>query len=224
MRAFALPLSVALAFLLGSQAATAEEIVGVASVRDGDTIEIRGKRIRLQGIDAPETVQLCQVNNKPVRCGRIAAIALSNMAHGKVVTCRLDGEDRHKRPLAVCLLGDLELNRWLVRQGHAVAYRQYSTAYVADEALAKKEKLGIWASGFILPWEWRIQRFSQSQTKEEVSGPCRIKGNITRKGEKIYHLPKGRFYRKTTIDTFKGERWFCKPEEALEAGWRPSKE
>jgi phosphatidylserine/phosphatidylglycerophosphate/cardiolipin synthase-like enzyme len=50
-----------------------------------------------------------------------------------------------------------------------------------------------------------------------------IKGNISEKGERLYHLPGSKFYDKTRISTDKGERWFPSIIEAKEAGWRPSK-
>lgn len=49
---------------------------------------------------------------------------------------------------------------------------------------------------------------------------CRIKGNINRKGERIYHLPGERDYGRTRMDKGKGERWFCSQEEAVASGWR----
>lgn len=54
------------------------------------------------------------------------------------------------------------------------------------------------------------------------SQACRIKGNISQNGERIYHVPGGRWYARTRIDRFKGERWFCSEEEARAAGWRKS--
>ncbi len=53
---------------------------------------------------------------------------------------------------------------------------------------------------------------------------CRIKGNISRDGQRIYHVPGGRWYDRTRIDRYKGERWFCSEEEARAAGWRKSYE
>lgn len=53
---------------------------------------------------------------------------------------------------------------------------------------------------------------------------CEIKGNISREGEKIYHVPGGRDYDKTEIDPGKGERWFCTPGEAAANGWRASQQ
>ncbi len=50
--------------------------------------------------------------------------------------------------------------------------------------------------------------------------PCRIKGNISPSGERIYHLPGDRYYAATRIDWWKGERWFCSEEEAERAGFR----
>lgn len=53
---------------------------------------------------------------------------------------------------------------------------------------------------------------------------CLIKGNISSKGERIYHVPGGRWYEATKISPLKGERWFCSETEAQKAGWRRSKQ
>ncbi|MCG2697739.1 hypothetical protein L6307_01425 [Candidatus Parcubacteria bacterium] len=49
---------------------------------------------------------------------------------------------------------------------------------------------------------------------------CRIKGNISTSGEKIYHTPGCLNYNETIINPDKGEKWFCSEKEAVEAGWR----
>ena len=51
-------------------------------------------------------------------------------------------------------------------------------------------------------------------------GPCRIKGNINDKGDRIYHVPGSESYEHTGISASRGERWFCTEEEARKAGWR----
>ncbi|MBB4389894.1 hypothetical protein GGE61_006260 [Rhizobium leguminosarum] len=62
---------------LSSVPVGAEQFVGRASVIDGDTIEIAGQRIRLNGIDAPESWQACRdAAGRPYRCGKDAAFAL----------------------------------------------------------------------------------------------------------------------------------------------------
>jgi hypothetical protein len=53
-----------------------------------------------------------------------------------------------------------------------------------------------------------------------VAGGCKIKGNISAKGEKIYHLPGSSSYERTAINERAGERWFCSEDEAVAAGWR----
>ena len=60
------------------------------------------------------------------------------------------------RALGICYVADgTDLNGWLVRQGHALAYRRYSTKYVPQEDQAKAAQAGLWAGAFIKPWDWR---------------------------------------------------------------------
>jgi hypothetical protein len=63
-----------------------------------------------------------------------------------------------------------------------------------------------------------------SVTNDAVASTnCDIKGNISKRGEKIYHTPSGQYWGRTQIDQSKGERWFCSPGEARAAGWRAAK-
>jgi hypothetical protein len=93
--------------------------------------------------------------------------------------------------------------------------------YVASEDAAKFKGVGIWAGRFVMPWEWRRGKRLAS-TADKVLGSCLIKGNIGRAGKRIFHVPGGRWYERTTIHEDKGERWFCTEEEAQTAGWRKS--
>jgi endonuclease YncB( thermonuclease family) len=206
-------------------------LIGVASVIDGDTIEIHRQRIRLYGIDAPEASQPCDLDGKPWRCGQASANALADQIGKRPVTCETRDRDRYGRLVAACSVGGASINAWMVREGWAVAYRRYSQDFVADEAAARAAKRGIWRGTFMLPWEWRAQRrgggggearlvSSPSQPSEPHRSGCEIKGNINSKGEHIYHLPGGRSYANTVIDPARGERWFCSEAEAQAAGWR----
>lgn len=133
-----------------------QPIVGQASVIDGDTIEIHGQRIRFHGIDAPESRQLCDdARGKPYRCGQKAALALSDKIDRRTVHCEPKDIDRYKRVVAVCRIDTTDLNGWLVREGLAIAYRQYSHDYVSSEAAARQARRGLWAGRFIEPAKWR---------------------------------------------------------------------
>jgi hypothetical protein len=60
-------------------------------------------------------------------------------------------------------------------------------------------------------------------TAKPQPGACLIKGNIGRRGVRIYHVPGGVYYSRTKINQRKGERWFCTEADARAAGWRRSK-
>lgn len=118
---------VALAFglALTTWPALAEPVIGRASVVDGDTLDIRGQRFRLQGVDTPESAQLCQdAKGKNYRCGQRASLALADKIGAGNVVCDPIETDKYGRTVAVCRLGSLDLNGWLVEQGHGIAYRK----------------------------------------------------------------------------------------------------
>lgn len=202
--------------------AVAGELSGRASVIDGDTLDIHGTRVRMQGIDAPESAQLCEREGERYRCGQQAANFLDGLIAGRPVRCTERDRDRYGRSVAVCFVGGIDLNREMVANGWAVAYRQYSRAYVVDEELAKAGRKGIWAGMFQAPEEYRRAKREggHEQVRAEAKGNCAIKGNISSRGERIYHLPGSDAYARTKIDESKGEKWFCDETQARAAGWR----
>lgn len=131
-------------------------ISGFATVIDGDTIEIHGQRVRLWGIDAIESGQLCQLDGKPWRCGQDAALGLDARLQNQVVSCRPLNQDRYGRIVAKCAVQGRDLGSWLVSEGIALDYTYYSSgAYKSEQASAQAEMLGIWRGSFEMPWEWR---------------------------------------------------------------------
>lgn len=149
-------LLLAIVLSLLSFPASALPIRGQATVIDGDTIEIARTRIRLHGIDAPESSQTCQdARGRDYRCGQRAAFALADWIGRATVSCEPRDTDRYGRVVAVCRARETDINRWMVRQGWAVAYREFSQEYVSDELAAQRARAGVWAGRFVPPSEWR---------------------------------------------------------------------
>src|SRR4030095_6649971 len=122
----------------------AANLVGVASVIDGDTLEIHGQRIRLLGVDAPESPQYCYLaGGKKWRCGQTAALQLQDFIGNQTVTCEKKGRERYRRIVALCFAAGHDLGAWLVENGWALAYERYSKAYVEHQQLAKTAQAGI---------------------------------------------------------------------------------
>ncbi len=141
-----------------SQGRAPVSITGRARVIDGDTIEIGGKRIRLYGIDAPESRQTCRVDAEEYRCGQEATSALVGKIGEQPVSCTGKDTDRYGRIVAVCWLAAEDLSAWMVWEGKALAYRKYSRDYVAHEDAARQAQRGLWRGEFQAPWEWRAAR------------------------------------------------------------------
>ncbi|MBV6889991.1 thermonuclease family protein [Xanthomonas campestris pv. spermacoces] len=218
-----------LSLVFASIPGVAAELVGRATVTDGDTLTVAKQRIRLWGIDAPESAQQCTTKDgRSWPCGRRSAAALDSYVLDKTVRCQPKDTDRYGRVVAECFVQGQSINRWMVRSGWAVAYRQYATAFIADEADARQHQRNLWQGPFQMPADYRHSKWDQSVRQAQVTTPpvssgCRIKGNISRQGKKIYHVPGQRDYERTSIDLSHGERMFCNPVEALRAGWQPAK-
>eukprot|EP00199_Chlamydomonas_sp_CCMP681_P007061 CAMPEP_0119105368 /NCGR_PEP_ID=MMETSP1180-20130426/3347_1 /TAXON_ID=3052 ORGANISM="Chlamydomonas cf sp, Strain CCMP681" /NCGR_SAMPLE_ID=MMETSP1180 /ASSEMBLY_ACC=CAM_ASM_000741 /LENGTH=266 /DNA_ID=CAMNT_0007090397 /DNA_START=325 /DNA_END=1125 /DNA_ORIENTATION=+ len=149
--------------LLNSQGAQAalpppDTVVGQARVVDGDTLAIGDARLRLYGMDAPESRQACvDARGADYMCGIVSKEKLTEKVANQTVSCKVKNSDQYGRLVAVCSLAaqPVELNKWLVDNGLAVAYRQYSKDYIASEDAAKAARVGIWAGSFENPAQWR---------------------------------------------------------------------
>src|ERR1017187_7857558 len=183
----------------------AADLSGTPRIIDGDTLAIGATKVRLEGIDAPETDQVClNASGAHWACGIDARDQLAAHIAGREINCTPSGTDAYRRTLAICYLADEDLNAWMVQQGWALAYVQYSKAYVHAEEDARTNLRGIWQSAFIAPWDWRhrnnktviLGAFSvpidaqklllgPSATEGAPSPECTIKGNVNRNGERI---------------------------------------
>lgn len=136
--------------------AETETLTGKPYVTDGDTVKISGERIRLEGIDAPETNQRCRdASGKSYGCGLVSTVALRTKIGHNSITCEGTTRDRYGRFLGICYLNELNLNGWLVQNGYALAYTRYSHRYVFAEREARENGHGLWAGEFVAPWNWR---------------------------------------------------------------------
>jgi endonuclease YncB( thermonuclease family) len=224
-----------------SSAHAVEMISGVPRIVDGDTLVIGTTKIRLASIDAPESDQVClDANRKRWTCGIEARDRLAAYIGNHPIDCAPAGLDAYGRTLAVCTIEGESLNAWMVQQGWALAFVRYSKQYVPDEEAARSAGRGLWSGAFIAPWDWRhrnrqtivlgatsvpvsaqAELLAPASAAAAPSSQCVIKGNVNRKGERIYFRPGQLDYAR--VDMSKpGKRWFCTEQDAEAAGWRPA--
>ncbi len=130
--------------------------VKVVSVTDGDTVKVLTLdnqiiKVRLAEIDTPERKQ---------PYGKEAKKALSALVFGKTVDLRPVTIDRYGRTVGHLFVGSLNVNKQMVRTGHAWVYKRYmkDKTLITDEDYAKSQKVGIWALPEhlrVAPWIWR---------------------------------------------------------------------
>jgi endonuclease YncB( thermonuclease family) len=137
-------------FVPSAEPAHAEILMGVATVIDGDSIEIDGQRVRLLDIDAPESAQLCRdAGGAGYPCGQRSAEALSDFLQQRKVTCdwsHLNDDGWH---LGRCVASGQDIGLWQIQQGWAIPARDCKCeTYRAAAVEAKAKRLGLWAGLF----------------------------------------------------------------------------
>ena len=138
-----------------SAVSSGKTILGKAKVIDGDTIHIYKNKIRLHAIDAPETNQTCNKNNKVWNCGIESTKFLKKLIGKNKIECITTGKDQYNRFIGICYKNNLDLNSEMVLNGWAIAYRYYSMDYVEEEEVAKQQKRGVWSGKFEEPYLFR---------------------------------------------------------------------
>jgi endonuclease YncB( thermonuclease family) len=225
--------------------AGANVLSGPATVIDGDTIDMTGTRIRLLGIDAPESAQSCTRAGQPWACGQDATATLQEILSRESLQCYAQGTDIYGRTLATCSTAIFDLGREMVRRGMALPTADAPPEYAEAQGIARQLGYGLWSGEFEVPSAWRAAnpRLAPQPARPEVamhrparaapqraraaSGErrftnalgCAIKGNHSRYGGYIYHLPGQKYY-----DGTRPEALFCTESEAMAAGFRRSKE
>jgi endonuclease YncB( thermonuclease family) len=173
------PLALLLIVLAPTPSHAADYTAKIIGISDGDTITVliddrTQVKVRLHGIDAPETGQDYATRSKQ---------AASELAFGKAVIVRPTSTDRYGRTVAEVVLPDgRSLNRELVRQGMAWWFREYAPNDRELERLeteAREAKRGLWSQpNPIPPWDWRAGK-----------GQPVTAGVIGNKRSHLYHNP-----------------------------------
>ena len=153
---------------------------------DGDTLELKsagvriaaarleamklnGKRLRLEGIDAPESDQDCETaTGDRYACGQAATVTLRELV-GKAENLRFESS----------ALSNIRFSAryrvrcgWLVSEGLVAAYRQYSDVYAPLEDEARASKRGMWAGRFVMPWDYCRCLVRCQGNHKACSGQC----------------------------------------------------
>ncbi len=138
----------------------------VKAVYDGDTVLLTTReesrlKVRLYGIDAPETKK----PDKPGQpFGEISKRTLMYKIMGRRVTAEIMDIDQYKRSVAVIRYEGRDINREMVAEGMAWAYRQYlhgayESEYITSETRARSRHAGLWReSNPQPPWEFRKEQ------------------------------------------------------------------
>jgi endonuclease YncB( thermonuclease family) len=142
----------------------------VVRVSDGDTVTLQTQdstiKIRLAGIDAPET----KMPHGPQAKAHLAALVL-----GKHVQAIAQKKDRYGRTIATLMLNTKDVNLAMVQAGMAWHYKQYereqtevqALTYARTELVARGEGRGLWGEAdAVPPWAWRQTRGKASLQHE----------------------------------------------------------
>lgn len=174
--------------------ATAETLSGkVIGVTDGDTIKVlvaeRPIKVRLAEIDTPERGQ---------PWAKRAKQALSHKVFDQEVEVRVVTVDRYGRTVGHIWLADRQINRELVREGHAWVYRSYlkDKTLLDEETHAQANRLGLWGlpeAERVPPWEWRRGK-RKPRPKPERQLPPNLKCGTKRKCGEMTSCEEARFY------------------------------
>ncbi len=132
------------------------KVTGRYKVIDGDSLEYKGSRIRLKGIDAPELNQTCKNGHREeFNCGHDAKAALQSIIGREEINCASATKDRYGRKLAFCTKEGLDINMEMVRQGWAIAYERHVSVYTFAQLDAERAKRGLWSGSFEVPEDYR---------------------------------------------------------------------
>jgi endonuclease YncB( thermonuclease family) len=231
-------------FVLVAMATCAD---AATTITDVNTLILNDQIFRLEGIEGPQTDQVClDDKGATLLCGIEARDRLREWIGKRAVRCDDKGQDRtfKKRHMGVCWVADekISLNQWLAQEGWALSLGSKSR-FKADQDSARDNRKGLWKGCFVSPetlrrltistaallgaacpksnnWPVREKLFPEHPA---MPSGCTIKGRAALRAQimgsqGIYHLQSCGSYGRTKNP----HRWFCSEEEAQAAGYRKS--
>ncbi|WP_282609877.1 thermonuclease family protein [Pelagibius sp. Alg239-R121] len=135
-----------------------ETITGASRIIDGDSLEVAGQKIDLQGIDAPELEQTCSWPKKEIDCGLIAKSALMDLTAGASVICDVEGLGESGNALGVCRAAGYDIAEGMAHTGWAMATEDAPSRYKKAMLGAQNAGRALWRGRFTSPWVWRANQ------------------------------------------------------------------
>lgn len=135
--------------------AHSQVFIGKPIAVDGDTLAVGDSRIRLFGVDAVEKAQTCKRGAEEWACGHDAMTLLATLLPNENLSCRQEDVDVYGRTVAVCRAGWTDLGLAMIEGGYAIALPNAPESYQVAEAESRAKRIGIWASQFAMPTDYR---------------------------------------------------------------------
>jgi endonuclease YncB( thermonuclease family) len=229
--------------------ATAGSARAATTVTDADTLIIDDAIFRLDGIEGPQTDQVC-LDDAGAKwfCGIAARDRLREWIGQRAVRCDDKGRDRAftKRRIGVCWVAGetTSLNQWLVREGWALTLGPAAKArFKADQESARDNRKGLWKGCFVAPEALRRWTISTAEllgaacpkdnnwpvretlfpAQPSMPPDCRIKGRVAMRAQVAAHQG---IYHPEDCGSYRRtknpHRWFCSEAEARAEGFRKS--
>lgn len=131
-----------LASLASGPALGADEIAGAARAFRGDVLIVRGAKVRLFGIVAPTTDEVCGGGDGG--CDPRSKAALNDLVKGRHVVCTIVAKVGHGSVQATCTLDGADVAEMIVCAGWARAELGMSDTYIDAEQDARSRQVGMW--------------------------------------------------------------------------------
>lgn len=194
----------------------------VVGVSDGDTVTVLDSsnnqhKIRLQGIDAPESGQAFGQNAKE---------SLSNLIFGKTVSVLIYKKDKYGRSVGTIYIDGEDINLRQIKNGVAWHYKKYAgeqtptdrQIYTKAEEQVRKERKGLWSeTNPVAPWDYRGGQRSPADKEKSGIPNGAIIGN---RNSRIYHWEGCPNYFDVSP---RNRRFFNSSNEAENAGFRAAR-